>query len=57
MEVRVTGRFTVNLSPRWLNLVVALLSAVLGWLSTLVVPVPGSGPVGPSSVIEKMGGK
>lgn len=57
MHLRVAGRFALTLSPKWLNLVVAVLSAVLGWLSTLIVPVPGSSAAGPSSVVERMGGK
>lgn len=57
MHFRIVGRFAVTVAPKWVNLVVALLSAVLGWLSTLIVPVPGSSAAGPSSVVERMGGK
>lgn len=56
VHLRIAGRFALTLTPKWLNLVVAVLSAVLGWLSTLIVPVPGSSSAS-SSVVERMGGK
>lgn len=42
LNLKIEGTHTVNFNWNWKGLITAVVTAILGWLSSAVVPVPGS---------------